>query len=57
VSIAEVDHQDIWQSATLKMACVAADRVYAHGLLTRAVQAILAYRLDAVVRDFEIEIY
>jgi uncharacterized protein YlxP (DUF503 family) len=57
VSIAEVDHQDVWQTATLSMACVAGDRDYAHGLLTKAVQAILAYRLDATVRDFEIEIY
>jgi len=57
VSIAEVDHQDAWQTATLGIACVSTDAAYVHGLLTKVVRAIAAYRLDAQVRDFEIEIY
>ena len=57
VSIAEVEQQDAWQVATLGVACVSADPAYAHGLLTKVVQAISAYRLDAEVIDFEIEIY
>ena len=57
VSIAEVEQQDAWQAATLGVACVSADPAYAHGLLTKVVQAISAYRLDAEVIDFEIEIY
>lgn len=57
VSIAEVAQQDAWQSATLGVACIASDPAYAHGLLTRVVEAISAYRLDADVLDFEIEIY
>jgi uncharacterized protein YlxP (DUF503 family) len=56
VSIAEVDQQDAWQAATLGVACVASDSPYAHGLLTKVVQAVSAYRLDAEVVDFEIEI-
>ena len=56
VSIAEVDQQDAWQAATLGVACVSADASYAHGLLTTVVKAVSAYRLDAEVLDFEIEI-
>ena len=56
VSVAEVDQQDAWQAATLGVACVSADSAYAHGLLSRVVQAVSAYRLDAQVLDFEIEV-
>jgi hypothetical protein len=55
VSIAEVEQQDAWQAATLGIACVSTDAAYAHGLLTRVVQAISAYRLDADVIDYQIE--
>ncbi len=57
VSIAEVDQQDSWQAATLGIVCVSADSAYAHGLLSRVVQAILSYRLDAEVIDYNIEMY
>ncbi len=56
VSIAEVDRQDAWQEAVLGIACVSSDAAYAHGLLTQVTEAISAYRLDAEVYDFEIEI-
>jgi uncharacterized protein YlxP (DUF503 family) len=55
VSIAEVDQQDSWQAATLGIACVSADSAYAHGLLSRVVEAIQSYRLDAEVIDYTIE--
>lgn len=57
VSIAEVEQQDAWQTAVLGMACVSNDPAHAHGLLTRVVQAISAYRLDAEIIDYQIEIY
>jgi uncharacterized protein YlxP (DUF503 family) len=57
VSIAEVDRQDSWQVATLGVACVSTDSAYAHGLLTKVVQAISSYRVDAEIADFRIEIY
>lgn len=57
VSIAEVDQQDSWQAATLGIACVSADSAYAHGLLSRVVEAMLSYRLDAEVIDYTIEMY
>jgi uncharacterized protein YlxP (DUF503 family) len=55
VSIAEVDQQDAWQAATLGVACVSSDAAYAHGLLTRVVEAISNYRLDADIVDYQIE--
>jgi len=57
VSIAEMDQQDSWQTSTLGVACISSDSAYAHGLLARVVQAISAYRLDAEILDYEIEIY
>jgi uncharacterized protein YlxP (DUF503 family) len=56
VSIAEVGQQDAWQSATLGVACVSSDPGYAHGLLTKVVQAISCYRLDAEIADYKIEL-
>ena len=57
VSIAEVDQQDAWQSATLAVTCVSSDRDYAHGLLTKVIEAISSYRLDSQVYDYQIELY
>ena len=57
VSIAEMDQQDAWQASTLGVACISSDSAYAHGLLIKVVQAISAYRLDAEIIDYEIEIY
>jgi len=56
VSIAEVEQQDAWQSATLGVACVSPDPGYAHGLLTKVVKAISSYRLDAEITDYQIEL-
>jgi len=57
VSIAEVDEQDAWQTAVLGVACVSNDSAYAHALLTKVVQAISAYRLDAEILEYRIETY
>jgi uncharacterized protein YlxP (DUF503 family) len=56
VSIAEVDANDVWQSAVLGIACVSKDATYAHGLLERVVQTISDSRFDADVTDYDIEI-
>ena len=56
VSIAEVEQQDAWQAATLGVSCVSSEPAYVHGLLTKVVEAVSAYRLDAQVLDFQIEI-
>ena len=56
VSVAEVDEQDRLRTAVIAIACVSADRDYAHGLLTRAVNSIDRWRLDAELVDYEIEL-
>ena len=55
VSIAEVDHQDSWQLATLAVACVSSDAGYAHGLLERVVRYVESQRLDLILLDYETE--
>lgn len=55
VSIAEVDEQDLWQTAVVGMVTVSSDTAYAHGLLTKAVAWIERNRPDVNVLDVEIE--
>jgi len=57
VSIAEVDNQDLWQSATLGVACVSNGSNYVHGLLTKVVEWIEHNRPDVEVIDYQIEIF
>lgn len=57
VSIAEVDLHDSVQAAVLGVACVATEAAYAHGLLTKVVSAIEQTRLDAVLANFQIELF
>lgn len=40
VSIAEVDGQDLWQRATLGVACVSTDRTHVHQVLDRVLDHI-----------------
>jgi hypothetical protein len=39
----------------LAVACVSADPDYAHGLLTRVVESVATWRLDAELVDYRIE--
>ena len=55
VSIAEVDNQDVWRSATLGVVTVSNDTAYAHGLLTKVVGWIERTRLDVDLVDYQIE--
>ncbi|MCD6518887.1 MAG: DUF503 domain-containing protein [Anaerolineae bacterium] len=57
VSVAEVDHQDSWQLATLAVACVSSDAGYAHGLLERVVRYIERGHFDLVLLDYETELF
>lgn len=57
VSVAEVDDLDAWQTATIGIVCVSADRDYAQGLLDKVVDNIERSRLDAVIADYSIEIW
>ncbi|MGH9536011.1 MAG: DUF503 domain-containing protein [Terriglobales bacterium] len=42
VSVAEVDHQELWQRATLGVAAIGPDRAYLAGLMARAGEAAAA---------------
>jgi len=57
ISIAEVDHQDSWQLATLAVVCVSTDGGYAHGLLERVVRYIDGGRFDLVLLDYTNELF
>lgn len=56
ISIAEVDCQDVWQTAVLGVVCVSNGSHYVHGLLTRVVSWIESHRLDVELVDYRIEI-
>ena len=55
VSVAEVDHEDLWQRATLAVACVSNDARLANEIVSKAVNFIES-RLDGEVIDVSVEI-
>jgi len=56
VSIAEVDNNDVWQSASLGVVCVANRSDYAHGLLSKVVEWLEGSHYDIEIVDYEIEL-
>ncbi len=56
VSIAEVEAQDLWQIATLGIACVSNSAQHANQVLSSVVDFISQSRLEAEMLDYEIEI-
>ncbi len=56
VAVAEVDHQDVWQTAVIGIVTVGNDARYLHGLLEKAVAWVEAERPDAPIADYSIEI-
>jgi uncharacterized protein YlxP (DUF503 family) len=57
VSIAEVDNQDLWQSAVLGVACISNGADHIHRLLTKVVEWIEHNRPDVEVVDYWIEMF
>jgi hypothetical protein len=55
ISVAEVDHQDSWQRATLALACVSADSRQANAVISRALDFV-EDNVDGYVVDVELEI-
>jgi hypothetical protein len=55
VSIAEVDHGDLWQRATLAIACVANDARFANEVVAKAVNLIESLA-DGDVIDVRVEV-
>ena len=55
ISVAEVDHQDLWQRATLALACVSGDSRHANQVISKALDFI-EDNLDGYVTDIHVEI-
>ena len=55
VAVAEVDHHDMWQRATLAVACVSHDSRHANEVVSKAVDFI-EDNLDGYVTDISVEI-
>ena len=56
VSIAEVDDHDLWQLATLGIACVSNSHKQASEVLSKVVEFILQSKFDVEVVEHEMEI-
>ena len=55
VAVAEVDHHDVWQRATLAVACVSHDARHANAVINKAMDFIEA-QVDGRVLDTSLEI-
>ena len=56
VAIAEVDDQDLWQSATLGIACISNSTRQTNQVLSKVVNFIENSRFEIEMLDYEIEI-
>jgi len=55
-SVAEVDEQDMWRSATIAVAIVSSDGGNVHGLLEQVVRWIERSQPHVFVTDWQIEV-
>ncbi len=55
VAVAEVDHHDAWQRATLALACISHDSRHANEVVSKALDFIEA-NVDGNVIDISVEI-
>ena len=56
VSVAEIDNQDLWQLATLGVACVSNNGRHANEVLSRVMNFISESHFDVEIIDYEIDI-
>jgi uncharacterized protein YlxP (DUF503 family) len=56
LAVAEVEEQDVWQTAVLGLSCVSNDGRHAHQMLEKAVEFVEGLRIDAVIESYEIEL-
>ena len=56
VAVAEVDHQDVWQTAEIGVVTVGTDTRFVQSVLTNVIKAAATLR-DAELLDQEIETY
>jgi uncharacterized protein YlxP (DUF503 family) len=56
VSVAEVEHNDVWQLAGLAICCVSNSSAHANEVLSKALDFVHSLRLDAEIIDEDIEL-
>ena len=56
ISVAEVDHQDLWQRATLALAYVSGDSRHANEVISKAMD-FLEDNVEGYVTDVEVEVF
>ena len=55
LAVAEIEHQDVWQTAVLGLVTIGNDSGYLHGLLEKAVAWIETTRPDIPIEEYSIE--
>ncbi len=55
LAAAEIEHQDVWQTAVIGLVTIGTDSGYLHGLLEKAVAWIEDTRPDIPIEDYSIE--
>lgn len=55
VAVAEVDHQNVWQTAAICLVTVGTNAAYLHSLLEKSVSWIQQQRPDLYIEQYEIE--
>ena len=55
LAVAEIEHNDVWQTAVLGLVTIGTDAGYLHGLLEKAVAWIEQIRPDIPVEEYSIE--
>ncbi len=55
ITIAEIEHQDVWQTAVLGMAMVGNDRSFLHGGLEKVDSWLELNRPDCYIVEYQIE--
>ena len=56
ISVAEVDHHDSWQRATLALACVSGDSRHANEVISKAMD-FLEDNVEGYVTDVQVEVF
>ena len=56
VSAAEVEDHELWQRATIGLACVSTEAAHANEMLSRTVRFIEGHNPEAVLLDYTIDI-
>ena len=56
VAVAEVDNNDLWQTAVIGVCCVSNEKRHANQILSRVIDFVENSHIDAELLDYEIEI-